>query len=88
MGYTLGQRKVRRLLKKWGLSWQPLRKRKPLTTPQDRNGVGAENKLAAAKAQGEIVEPNRAWVGDVVYVAATKQENGFLATILDGYTRE
>jgi len=48
--------------------------------------VGAENKLAPAKKQGEIVEPNRAWVGDVVYVA-TKQESGFLATLLDGYTR-
>ena len=74
------------MLKKWGLSWQPLKKRKPLTTQPDKNAVGAENKLAPAKKQGEIVEPNRAWVGDVVYVA-TKQESGFLATLLDGYTR-
>jgi putative transposase len=63
-----------------------LKKRKPLTTQPDKNAVGAENKLAPAKKQGEILEPNRAWVGDVVYVA-TKQENGFLTTLLDGYTR-
>lgn len=85
-GYQIGQRRVRRLLKKWGLSWRPLKKRKPLTTQPDKNAVGAENKLAPAKKQGEIVEPNRAWVGDVVYVA-TKQESGFLASLLDGYSR-
>lgn len=44
-----------------------------MTTQPDKNAPGAENKLAAAKRQGEIEEPNRAWVDDVVYVA-TKQE--------------
>jgi putative transposase len=39
-----------------------------------------------AKAQGEITQPDRAWVGDGVYVA-TKSESGYLATLLDGYTR-
>lgn len=32
-GYKIGQKKVRRLLKEWGLSWQPLRKRKYRSIP-------------------------------------------------------
>jgi transposase len=35
--------------------------------------------------QGLIAAPNRAWVGDVVYLS-TKQEAGYLTTLLDGYS--
>ena len=86
-GYTIGQHKVRRLLKKWGLAWPPLRKRKPQTTLRDPQAVGAENKLAPAKKQGQLGEPNRGWVGDVVYVS-TRKEIGYLATLLDVYSRK
>lgn len=86
-GWAIGQHKVRRLLKKWGLAWQPLRKRKPQTTVRDPEAVGAENKLAPAKKQGKLVEPNRGWVGDVVYVS-TRKETGYLATLLDAYSRK
>jgi transposase InsO family protein len=86
-GYAIGQHKVRRLLKKWGLAWQPLRKRKPQTTVRDPQAVGADNKLAPAKKQGQLGEPNRGWVGDVVYVS-TRKESGYLATLLDVYSRK
>lgn len=85
-GWTIGQHKVRRLLKKWGLAWQPWRKKKPQTTVRDPHSVGADNKLAPAKQQGLLLQPNRGWVGDVVYVT-TKQESGYLATLLDAYSR-
>lgn len=86
-GFAIGQHKVRRLLKQWGLAWQPLRKRKPQTTVRDPQAVSAENKLAPAKKQGQLAEPNRGWVGDVVYVS-TRQESGYLATLLDVYSRK
>jgi len=86
-GYVIGQHRVRRLLKKWGLAWQPLRKKKPQTTVPDPQAVGAENKLAPAKKQGQLGEPNRGWVGDVVYVS-TRKESGYLATLLDVYSRK
>lgn len=70
-----------------GTSGQPLRKRKPQTTVRDPQVVGAENKLAPAKKQGQMVEPNRGWVGDVVYVS-TRKESGYLATLLDVYSRK
>jgi putative transposase len=63
----------------------PVRKKKPATTQPDPNAVGADNLLAPAKQQGLIAEPNRAWVGDVVYLS-TKQEAGYLATLLAGYS--
>jgi transposase InsO family protein len=86
-GYLINHKKVRRLLKKWGLSWKPLRKKKPLTTQSDPSAPGAENLLAPAKKQGQLEEPNRAWVGDVVYLS-TKKQSGYLATLLDGYSRQ
>ena len=85
-GYAIGQHKVRRLLKQWGLAWQPLHKRKPQTTVRDPQAIGADNKLAPAKKQGLLSQPNRGWVGDVVYVSTTK-ESGYLATLLDSYSR-
>jgi putative transposase len=85
-GWVIGQHKVRRLLKKWGLSWQPLRKKKPQTTVRDPQAVGADNKLLPATKQGLIDQPNRGWVGDVVYVS-TRKESGYLATLLDAYSR-
>jgi len=63
-----------------------LRKKKPVTTRRDPQAPGAENLLAPAKKQGQLAEPNRAWVGDVVYLS-TKQQSGYLATLLDGYSR-
>jgi transposase InsO family protein len=86
-GYAIGPKKVRRLLKEWGLAWQPLRKRKPQTTVRDPQAVGADNKLALAKKQGQLAEPNRGWVGDVVYIS-TRKESGYLATLLDVYSRK
>lgn len=86
-GYLINHKKVRRLLKEWSLGWKPLRKKKPLTTRPDPEAVGAENRLAPAKKEGLVAAPNRAWVGDVLYVA-TKKEAGYLATLLDGYSRK
>ena len=86
-GVAIGQKKVRRLLKEWGLSWQPRRKRKPQTTVRDPQAVGADNKLAPAKKQGQLEEPNRGWVGDVVYIS-TRRESGYLATLLAVYSRK
>lgn len=63
-----------------------MRKKKPVTTRRDPQAPGAENLLAPAKKQGQLAEPNRAWVGDVVYLS-TKQQSGYLATLLDGYSR-
>jgi len=88
-GYAIGQKKVRRLLKQWGLSWQPLRKRKPQTTVRDPQAVGGRRRqqVGSGKRQGQLGEPNRGWVGDVVYVS-TRQESDYLATLLDVYSRK
>ena len=86
-GFAIGQHKVRRLLKQWGLAWQPLRKRKPQTTVRDPQAAHADNKLAPAKKQGQLMEPNQGWVGGVVYVS-TRKESGYLATLLDVYSRK
>jgi hypothetical protein len=59
-GYSLNHKRVRRLLRKWGLGWQPVRKKKPVTTQPDPNAVGADNLLAPAKQQGLIAAPNLA----------------------------
>ena len=75
------------MLKEWGLEWQPLRKKKPQTTVRDPHSAPAENKLALAKQLGQLNELNRGWVGDVVYVS-TKKQSGYLATLLDVYTRK
>ena len=85
-GYAIGYKKVRRLLKEWSLAWQPLHKRKPQTTVRDPQAPSADNKLAPAKKQGQLEEPNRGWVGDVVYIS-TRKESGYLATLLDSYSR-
>jgi putative transposase len=75
---------VLRLLRKWGLLCRPLRKKKLGTTQSDPKAPWAENLLK--KHEAELGDVNRAWVGDVVMVI-TKKERGFLASLLDRYSR-
>jgi putative transposase len=56
------------------------------TTQSDPQAEHAANLLQKAKRAGEVTEPNRAWVGDVMYVA-NRREQGYLATLLDAYSR-
>lgn len=63
-----------------------MRKKKPQSTLRDPKATSAENLLAVAKKQGQLVEPNQAWVGDVVYLAC-KKEVDYLASLLDAYSR-
>ncbi len=85
-GYQINHKRVRRLLKKWDLGFKRWRRRKPLSSVSDPKVVRQANRLAKAKAAGEIKAPDRAWVGDVLFIATTKEE-GYLATLLDGYSR-
>ena len=83
-GYRINAKKVLRLLRKWGLLCRPLRKKKLATTQSDPKAAHASNILARHKAK--ITSPNQAWVGDVVMVV-TKKERGYLASLLDNYSR-
>jgi transposase InsO family protein len=86
-GEKINHKRVRRLLKKWGLGWKRWRRRKPLTSVNDPKAAREANRLVTAKQGGEINAPDRAWVGDVLFVA-TKKEEGYLATLLDGFSRK
>ncbi len=83
-GFSINHKKVLRLLRKWGLLCRPLRKKKMATTLSDPKAPYAENLLK--KHETELGELNRAWVGDVVMVV-TKKERGYLASLLDRYSR-
>jgi transposase InsO family protein len=83
-GWRINHKKVLRLLRKWGLLCRPLRKKKIATTQSDPKAPYAENLLK--KHEAELAEVNRAWVGDVVMVV-TKKERGYLASLLDRYSR-
>lgn len=48
-GKAISHKKVRHLLKEWGLAWQPWRKRKPQTTVRDSQVATDENKLPLPK---------------------------------------
>lgn len=85
-GWKINHKKVLRLLRKWGLLCRPLRQKKLATTHSDRHAPYAENLLKKHQAEAELAEVNRAWVGDVVMVV-TKQERGYLASLLDRYSR-
>jgi transposase InsO family protein len=83
-GWRINHKKVLRLLRKWGLLCRPLRKKKLATTINDPQAPYAENLLK--KHEAELAGVNRAWVGDVVMVV-TKKEKGYLASLLDRYSR-
>ena len=83
-GWCINHKKVLRLLRKWGLLCRPLRKKKLATTISDPQAPYAENLLK--KHAAELADVNRAWVGDVVMVV-TKKEKGYLASLLDRYSR-
>jgi putative transposase len=85
-GLNIGWGRVLKLLRKWGLLCRPVRKKKVITTQSDPKAPHAANLLLKAKKAGEISEPNRAWVGDVMYVV-TRKEQGYLASLLDGCSR-
>jgi len=83
-GRTINHKKVLRLLRKWNLLCRPVRKKKLGTTQSDPAAAYADNLLAGHKA--EINGINQVWVGDVVMVV-TKRERGYLASLLDHYSR-
>ena len=83
-GWKINHKKVLRLLRQWGLLCRPLRKKKIATTQSDPKAPWAENLLK--KHEAELADVNRAWVGDVVMVV-TKKERGYLASLLDRYSR-
>jgi putative transposase len=60
-----------------------VRKKKVITTQSDPKAFHAANLLKKAKQAGQINEPKRAWVGDVMYVV-TRKEQSYLASLLDG----
>jgi len=85
-GIKISWGRVLKLLRSWGLLCRGVGKKKVQTTQSDPKAEHAANLLQKAKQAGEVTEPNRAWVGDVMYVA-TRREQGYLATLLDAYSR-
>jgi transposase InsO family protein len=85
-GWNINHKKVLRLLRKWGLLCRPLRpsKKKLATTISAPKASYTENLLK--KHAAELAGVNRAWLGEVVLVI-TKKEKGYLASLLDRYSR-
>jgi transposase InsO family protein len=75
-GIKISWGRVLKLLREWGLLCRGVRKKKVQTTQSDPKAEHAANLLWKAKKAGEVSEPNRAWVGDVMYVA-TRREQGY-----------
>ncbi len=87
-GIKISWGRVLKLLRSWGLLGRGVRKKKVQTTQSDPKAEHAANLVQKAKRAGEVNEPNRAWVGDVMYLAS-RREQGYLAlaTMLDAYSR-
>jgi transposase InsO family protein len=84
-GVVINHKKVLRLLREWGLLCRPFHKKKVVTTQADPTAPNAANLLKPIA--DKIERPNVAWVGDVLYLH-TKTESGFLATLLDAFSRK
>ena len=82
-GYTIGKKRVERLMQETGLQTVAKRKYK-VTTDSRHSWPVAENHL---NRQFTPKRPNQYWVADITYIA-TKEGWLYLATIMDLYSRK
>lgn len=80
-GWSVGERRVRRLLKQLGHSRNvgPVRVR---TTDSQHNGPRFPNRLKGVT----LIRPDQAWMADITFIRLGRRFI-FLAVILDGYSR-
>ena len=83
-GYALGRRRVAKLMGIAGVSAIQPKSFKPRTT-QSKHTLGYnENLIMDLK---ELKQPNRLWVGDITYVPIQAIQFGYLAVLMDRFTR-
>ena len=79
-----GRRRVAKLLKKQGLKAIQPKSFKPRST-ESRHRLGYSPNLLLETA--EVTAINQLWVGDITYVPLRGQQFGYLATLMDRFSR-
>jgi putative transposase len=84
-GYSLGRRRIARLMEIAGVSAIQPKSFKPRTT-DSRHQLGYnENLILDLK---ELKSPDRLWVGDITYVPIETLRFGYLAILMDRFSRK
>ncbi len=84
-GYSLGRRRIARLMEIAGISAIQPKSFKPRTT-NSRHKLGFnENLIIDLK---ELKSPDRLWVGDITYVPIEAIKFGYLAVLMDRFSRK
>jgi transposase InsO family protein len=83
-GLNCGRRRVARLLEKQGLKAIQPKSFKPRGT-ESRHRLGYSPNLLLEAA--EITSINQLWVGDITYVPLHSHQFGYLATLMDRFSR-
>ncbi len=83
-GYALGRRRISKLMKIAGVSAIQPKSFKPRTTESKHTLGYNENLIMDLK---ELKQPNRLWVGDITYIPIQAIPFGYLAVLMDRFTR-
>ena len=83
-GFSLGRRRVAKLMKIAGVSAIQPKSYKPRTTESKHTLGYNENMIMDLK---ELKQPNRLWVGDITYIPVQAIQFGYLAVLMDRFSR-
>jgi len=84
LGFTLGRRRVAKLMEIAGVHAIQPKSFKPRTT-QSKHSLGYnENLIINLK---ELTQPNHLWVGDITYIPIQTIQFGYLAVLMDRFSR-
>lgn len=86
-GFSCGENRVARLMKKNNIASESVRKFRVQTTDSKHDLPVAERIFETENAHEQVVAPNQVWAGDITYVA-TEEGWLFLAVFLDIFTRK
>lgn len=83
-GFELGRRRVAKLMEIAGVSAIQPKSFKPRTTESKHTLGYNENLIMKLK---ELKQPNRLWVGDITYIPIQAIQFGYLAVLMDRFSR-
>lgn len=83
-GYRLGRRRVAKLMEIAGVSAIQPKSFKPRTT-ESRHTLGYNDNLLLDLKEPKL--PNRLWVGDITYIPIQSLKFGYLAVLMDRFSR-
>ena len=83
-GLRLGRRRIAKLMKIAGISAIQPKSFKPRTTESKHTLGYNENLIMSLK---DLTRPNRLWVGDISYISIQEIGFGYLAALMDRFSR-